>query len=135
VSVPANLQRSLTEVFATFWRPSLLRPGNCDKKSAEADFLLKCTHLPRERASNVPLGAGLIVGWAAISAETPLLLIAGRHFWRIVFSPRNIRRWFWVLLAMALGCLMILSPWATRNMVTLGEPQFLAPKNSISPEN
>src|SRR5260370_16842899 len=30
---------------------------------------------------------------------------------------------------MALGCFMILSPWALRNLVTLGEPQFLAPKN------
>jgi len=28
---------------------------------------------------------------------------------------------------------MILFPWAIRNMVTLGEPQFLAPKNSNLP--
>jgi 4-amino-4-deoxy-L-arabinose transferase-like glycosyltransferase len=34
---------------------------------------------------------------------------------------------------MGLGCLMILSPWAIRNMVTLDEPQFLAPKNSNLP--
>jgi len=34
---------------------------------------------------------------------------------------------------MALGCLMILSPWAIRNVVTLHEPQFLAPKNSNLP--
>src|SRR3989475_4775482 len=34
---------------------------------------------------------------------------------------------------MALGCLMILSPWALRNKVTLGEAQFLAPKDSNLP--
>ena len=34
---------------------------------------------------------------------------------------------------MMLGCLVVLSPWAFRNWVTLGEPQFLAPKNSNLP--
>jgi 4-amino-4-deoxy-L-arabinose transferase-like glycosyltransferase len=34
---------------------------------------------------------------------------------------------------MMLGCLVVLSPWALRNWVTLGEPQFLAPKNSNLP--
>src|SRR2546427_5546854 len=34
---------------------------------------------------------------------------------------------------MALGCLMILSPWALRNKVTLGKVQFLAPKDSNLP--
>jgi hypothetical protein len=34
---------------------------------------------------------------------------------------------------MALGCLMVLSPWALRNRVTLGEMQFLAPKDSNLP--
>jgi 4-amino-4-deoxy-L-arabinose transferase-like glycosyltransferase len=34
---------------------------------------------------------------------------------------------------MILGCLVVLSPWASRNWVTLGEPQFLAPKNSNLP--
>jgi hypothetical protein len=38
-----------------------------------------------------------------------------------------------VSLAMGLGCLMALSPWAMRNLITLGEPQFLAPKNSNLP--
>jgi hypothetical protein len=38
-----------------------------------------------------------------------------------------------VALAMALGCGMVLSPWALRNMVTLGEAQFLAPKESNLP--
>src|SRR5207245_5686918 len=51
-----------------------------------------------------------------------------------LFLLRGIyQRWFCVCLAMALGCLMILSPWAIRNMVTLHEPQFLAPKNSNLP--
>jgi len=34
---------------------------------------------------------------------------------------------------MALGCLVVLSPWALRNWMTLGDPQFLAPKNSNLP--
>ncbi len=62
-----------------------------------------------------------------------LLVAAAFIFGGLFFLRGNYWRWFWVCLAMALGCLMILSPWALRNMVTLGEPQFLAPKNSNLP--
>ncbi len=66
--------------------------------------------------------------------EAPMLLIAAAIvFSGIFFLQGKYVRWFWVCLAMALGCLMILSPWAIRNTVTLGEPQFLAPKNSNLP--
>ena len=66
--------------------------------------------------------------------ETPMLLIcAAIIFGGLFFLHRNYRRWFRVCLAMGLGCLIILSPWAIRNMITLGEPQFLAPKYSNLP--
>jgi len=49
--------------------------------------------------------------------------------WECFFFPSgSMRRWFSNSLAMVLGCLVVLSPWALRNRVTLGEPQFLAPK-------
>ncbi len=77
----------------------------------------------------------MIVGLGTLfRPETPLLLVAAAVIFGGLFFPRgNYRRWFWVCLAMALGCLMVLSPWAIRNMITLGEPQLLAPKNSNLP--
>ncbi len=81
------------------------------------------------------LGVGLIVGFGTLfRPETPMLLVAAAIVFGVMFLVRGIYgRWFWVCLAMVLGCLMILSPWAIRNIVTLGEPQFLAPKNSNLP--
>jgi len=66
--------------------------------------------------------------------EAPILLIAGMVvFGGMFFLQHSFKRWVMVCLAMALGCGMVLSPWALRNMVTLGEPQFLAPKDSNLP--
>jgi len=81
------------------------------------------------------LAAGLIVGVSTLfRPEAPLLLIAAIIiFGGVFFLRKNYRRWICVCLALAFGCLTILSPWAVRNMVTLGEPQFLAPKNSNLP--
>jgi hypothetical protein len=62
-----------------------------------------------------------------------LLMAAAPVFARAFFRRGNYRRCLWVCLAMALGCLMVLSPWAIRNLVTLGEPQFLTPKYSNLP--
>jgi len=94
------------------------------------------SHLPLSRSAEYgALMAGLIVGVGALfRPETPLLLLAAAIvFGELFFLRGNYRRWFWVCLAMALGCLTILSPWAIRNKVTLGEPQLLAPKNSNLP--
>src|SRR5207244_517937 len=41
--------------------------------------------------------------------------------------------WFSIGLVMMLGCFGVLSPWALRNWVTLGELHFLAPNNSNLP--
>jgi 4-amino-4-deoxy-L-arabinose transferase-like glycosyltransferase len=127
----------LTEGFATLWTGlaccALVRAL---RRVEKPDFLLKSIHLPpRKSVEYTALGAGLTVGVGTLfRPETPILLIAAAIvFGGLFFRRGNYRRWFWVCLAMALGCGMILSPWAFRNMVTLGEPQFLAPKNSNLP--
>ncbi len=127
----------LTEVFATFWTAlACCALVIAIRRVPKPDFLLKGTHLPLGKSVEYSgLGAGLIVGAGALfRPETPLLLIAACIvFAELFFLRGSYRRWFWVCLAMALGCLMILSLWAIRNMVTLGEPQFLTPKNSNLP--
>jgi len=81
------------------------------------------------------LAAGLIIGMGTLfRPETPLLLIAAAVvFGGLLFRLQDFKRWVIVSLVMGLGCLMVLSPWATRNLITLGEAQFLAPKNSNLP--
>src|SRR5229473_5476102 len=127
----------LTEVFATFWTAlACCALVIALRRVQKPDFLLKSTHLPlRKSVEYTALGAAWIVGAGTLfRPETPILLIAAAIvFGGVFFLRENYRRWFLVCLAMTLGCLMILSPWAIRNMVTLGEPQFLAPKNSNLP--
>src|SRR5712692_10808973 len=127
----------LTEVFATFWTTlACCALVIAISRLQRPDFLLTRTHLPlRKSVVYTALGAGWIVGAATLfRPETPILLMAAALVFGELFFPRgNYRRWFWVCLAMALGCWMILSPWAIRNKVTLGELQFLAPKNSNLP--
>jgi hypothetical protein len=127
----------LTEVFATFCTAlACCALVIALKRVQKPDFLLQSTHLPLSKSVEyTALGAGGIVGAGTLfRPETPILLIASAFVFAGVFFRRgNYRRWFWVCFAMMLGCLMILSPWAIRNMVTLGEPQFLAPKNSNLP--
>jgi hypothetical protein len=127
----------LTEVFASLWTAlACCALVIAIRRVQKPDFLLKSTHFPlRKSVEYTALGAGWIVGAGTLfRPETPILLIAAAIVFSGLFFLRgNYRRWFWVCLAMAFGCLMILSPWAIRNMVTLGEPQFLAPKNSNLP--
>jgi hypothetical protein len=127
----------LTEVFATFWTALaccglLIALRRVDKPN----FLVRGSHLPLNRSVEyAALAAGLIVGGGTLfRPETPMLLITAAIVFGGIFLVRgNYRRWIWVCLAMAFGCLTILSPWAVRNMLTLGETQFLAPKNSNLP--
>jgi hypothetical protein len=124
----------LTEVFASLWTAlACCALAIALRRVQKPDFLLKSTRFPlRKSVEYTALGAGWIVGAGTLfRPETPILLIAAAIvFGGLFFLRGNYRRWFWVCLAMAFGCLPILSPWAIRNMVTLGEPQFLAPKNS-----
>src|SRR6202171_1252474 len=127
----------LTEVFASLWTAlACCALAIALRRVQKPDFLLESTRFPlRERVEYTALGAGWIRGAGTLfRPEAPILLIAAAIvFGGLFFLRGNYRRWFWVCLAMAFGCLMILSPWAIRNMVTLGEPQFLAPKNSNLP--
>ena len=127
----------LTEVFATFWTAlACCALVIAIRRVPKPDFLLKSTHLPlRKSVEYSALGAGLLVGVGTLfRPETPLLLIAAAIvFCGLFFLRGSYRRWLWVCLAMTLGCFMILSPWALRNMVTLGQPQFLVPRNSNLP--
>jgi hypothetical protein len=127
----------LTEIFAIFWTALACRALTVAfRRVQNPEFLLKGTHLPLSRSVEyTALGAGLIVGAGTLfRPETPILLVtAALVFGGLFFVRGNYRRWLWVCLAMALGLLMILSPWAIRNMVTLGEPQFLAPRESNLP--
>jgi hypothetical protein len=127
----------LTEVFAVFWTGlacCALVVAIC--RAQKPGFLLKSTHLPIHRSVEYSgLAAGIMVGAGTLfRPETPILLVAAAIvFCALFFIARNFRRWFFVSLAMALGCLMVLSPWAVRNMITLNKSQFLAPKNSNLP--
>jgi hypothetical protein len=127
----------LTEVFATFWTAlAFCALVVAIRRVYQADFLLKNTHLRLGKSVEYSaLGAGLIIGIGTLfRPETPLLIIAvALVFGGLFFARGSYFRWFWVCLAMGLGCLMILSPWAIRNSVTLGEQQLLAPKYSNLP--
>jgi hypothetical protein len=103
-------------------------------------FLLRSSRLPPQliltrSVEYAALGAGLITGVGALfRPETPLLLIAAAIVFAVLlFRLGEFARWFWVTGAMLLGCLVVLSPWALRNRMTLGEIQFLNPKYSTLP--
>ena len=127
----------LTEVFATLWTglaccAMVVALRRIDKP----DLLVRGSHPPLSKSVEyASLAAGLIAGVGTLfRPETPILLVAAiLVFGGLFFLRGNYMRWLWVSLAMGLGCLMLLSPWAIRNMVTLGEPQFLAPKYSNLP--
>jgi hypothetical protein len=127
----------LTEVLAVLWtglacNVLVLALWRVEKP----DFLLKSSHLQLGRSVNyTSFAAGCVVGMGTLfRPETPLLLVAASIVFGVLFlTLRSMGRWFSNSLAMILGCLIVLSPWALRNWVTLGEPQFLAPKNSNLP--
>lgn len=127
----------LTEVFASLWTG--LACGIlvlAFRRVKKTDFLVKGSHLPLSRSAEyTALGAGLIVGVGALfRPEAPILLAAAAIVCGVLlFSQRSVARWLWTTLAMMLGCLVALSPWALRNMATLGEVQFLTPKYSTLP--
>src|SRR5467141_2770127 len=127
----------LTEVFAVFWTAlACCVLVLALRRFKQPDFLLEKSHMRlRTRLEYTALGTGLVVGAGTLfRPETPILLIAAALvFGGLFFFSRNIKRWILTSLEMALGCLLILSPWALRNRVTLGEAQFLAPKDSNLP--
>jgi hypothetical protein len=127
----------LTEVFAVFWTAlACCAVVVALRRIGQPEFLAKGSHPPVGRSAEYSaLGAGCIVGMGTLfRPETPLLLVGAMAvFGGLLFRLQGFRRWVMVSVAMALGCVMVLSPWAIRNLITLGEAQFLAPKNSNLP--
>jgi 4-amino-4-deoxy-L-arabinose transferase-like glycosyltransferase len=127
----------LTEVFASLWTGlACCALVLALRRGKKPDFLLARSPLPLRRSMEyTALGAGLVVGVGTLfRPETPILLVAAAIvFGGLFFSRGDYGRWFLVCLALALGGVLILSPWAIRNARTLHEVQFLAPKNSNLP--
>lgn len=126
----------LTEVFAVL----LTGLASCGlviafRRVRKPSFLVHGSHLPLSRSVEyAALPAGMTVGLGTLfRPEAPLLLATAVIVFAWLLLLQNFRRFFWVSLAMALGCLMMLSPWALRNALTLNEFQFLAPKDSNLP--
>jgi hypothetical protein len=127
----------LTEVFAVLWTALACCVLTVAlQRVKKPNFLVKDSHMPLGRSVEyTALGAGFIVGMGTLfRPETPLLLIVAAVVLGVLYLRLGSwRRWFSACLAMGLGCLMVLSPWALRNAVTLGKAQFLAPKYSTLP--
>ncbi len=80
-----------------------------------------------------PLGFAVGLG-TLFRPETPLLLLAAWIGTAFPLLRRGRSRvWIRIVAYSGLACVLPLSPWATRNAVTLHEIQFLAPKNSNLP--
>ncbi len=127
----------LTEVFATLWTAlAYCVLVVAFRRVKKPDFLIKGSHMPlRKSVEYTALGAGLLVGIGTFfRPEAPLLLIAAMIVFAVLlFCLRAFAPWLWVTLAMVIGCLVVLSPWALRNLATFGEVQFLTPKYSTLP--
>ena len=127
----------LTEVFACFWTAlasSVLVVAL--QRVKKPGFLLSSSHVPRGRSVEyAALGAGLIAGMGALfRPETPLLLVtAAMVLGVLLFRLGQFARWCLATVAMIVGCLVVLSPWALRNLLTFNEVQFLNPKYSTLP--
>jgi hypothetical protein len=126
----------LTEVFACLWTALASSALAVALRRVEKpDFLRRGWQPSTRGVEYAALGAGLLAGLGALfRPETPLLLLtAGIVLGVLLFRRREFARWFLALGAMVIGCLMVLSPWALRNLLTLGEVQFLNPKYSTLP--
>jgi hypothetical protein len=77
------------------------------------------------------IGAGFLAGMGTlVRPETPLLLVAAALVFSWLFLRRKERlRWLRVAAVLATSCFLPLVPWGIRNLVTLHEPQFLAPRD------
>ena len=127
----------LTEVCACFWTALACSVLSVVlRRVKKPDFLVRGSPPPPGRGVlYAALGAGVVAGLGALfRPETPLLLVAAAMVLAVLLFPvREFVRWFLAAAAMVIGCLMVLSPWALRNLVTLGEVEFLNPEYSTLP--
>ncbi len=127
----------LTEIFACFWTALACCVLVVALQSVKKpDFLVRGSHLPWGRGVEyAATGAGLVAGTGALfRPETPLLLLtAAIVLGVLLFRLGQFARWFLATAAMIVACLIVLSPWALRNLLTFHEVQFLNPKYSTLP--
>jgi len=86
------------------------------------------------QATAMWFGAGLLAGIGAlIRPETPILMIPFGMLllWRS-WKSGQLKSFILFIAWAAAGILMCLSPWATRNAITMGRVQFLAPRYANS---
>ena len=90
---------------------------------------------PRRSVEYTAIGAGILAGMGTLfRPETPLLLIAAAlvYFW-IFLRRKETLRCLRVFAVLAASCFLPLVPWGIRNLVTLNELRFLAPRYSNLP--
>jgi hypothetical protein len=106
------------------------------RRIEEPLFQLGSPHAdPRRSVEHTAIGAGILAGVGTLfRPETPLLLIAAAliYFW-IFLRHKELLRWLRVVAVLAASCFLPLVPWGIRNMITLNEPQVLAPRDSNLP--
>jgi hypothetical protein len=126
----------LTEVIAVFWTAvALFFLVVAASRDTDGFTLAKEKWDWKLSYRAAALLAGLAVGIGTLfRPETPLLLIAAWLAYALAWWPAGRKReWFRVVILGGIACLLPLLPWALRNLVTLHEVQFLAPKNSNLP--
>jgi 4-amino-4-deoxy-L-arabinose transferase-like glycosyltransferase len=123
----------MTEVFAIFFTAAALVTlialiwRECGGEAA----LFKSGWVTRHSESIFALASGFLIGLGTLfRPETPLLLVAAWILFAFVWLRKRRFLFFARLVALsAIGCALPLACWAVRNVVTLHEVQFLAPKN------
>jgi hypothetical protein len=106
------------------------------RRIEEPRFRLNSPHAHTRRSVEyAAMGAGILTGTGTLfRPETPLLLIAAAFIYFFIFLRRkDLLRWIRVVAVLATSCFLPLVPWGIRNMITLHEPQFLAPRDSNLP--
>jgi 4-amino-4-deoxy-L-arabinose transferase-like glycosyltransferase len=123
----------MTEVFAIFFTAAALVTlialiwRECGGKAA----LFKSDWATRHSEAIFALASGFLIGMGTLfRPETPLLLVAAWILFAFAWLRKRRFRFFARLVVLsAMGCALPLASWAVRNLVTLHEVQFLAPKN------
>jgi len=124
----------LTEVWAIFFTSGALYCLLLLLRRIE-EPLLQLHADPRRSIEYSAIGAGFLAGMGTLfRPETPLLLTAAALVYFFIFLRRKeLLRWLRVVAVLGASCFLPLMPWGVRNLVTLNEPQFLAPRDSNLP--